>query len=126
MVNRATKRLMAKQEAAAERERARRTPLVAGAGRGGSSGGPGKPTREGGRFRRRGEAGSEPAREGRIKRFRKFLKEVRIELKKVAWPSRGEVLVYTVVVLVSVTFVTLYVFGLDFAFGNGLIKVFFK
>ena len=55
---------------------------------------------------------------------RQFLREVRAELKKVAWPTRGEVTTYTVVVLVSVTFVTLLVFGLDYLFARGVLKVF--
>ena len=55
---------------------------------------------------------------------RQFLREVRSELKKVAWPTRGEVATYTVVVLVSVTFVTLFVFGLDYGFARGVLKVF--
>lgn len=55
---------------------------------------------------------------------RQFLREVRAELKKVAWPTRGEVATYTVVVLVSVTFVTLFVFGLDYAFARGVFSVF--
>jgi preprotein translocase subunit SecE len=55
---------------------------------------------------------------------RQFLREVRTELKKVAWPTRGEVTTYTVVVLVSVTFVTLLVFGLDYLFARGVLKVF--
>ena len=55
---------------------------------------------------------------------RQFLREVRNELKKVAWPTRGEVITYTVVVLVSVTFVTLFVFGLDVGFARAVFKVF--
>lgn len=55
---------------------------------------------------------------------RQFLKEVRTELKKVAWPTRGEVATYTVVVLFSVTFVTLLVFGLDYAFARSVFEVF--
>ena len=55
---------------------------------------------------------------------RQFLREVRTELKKVAWPTRGEVATYTVVVLVSVTFVTLFVFGLDYGFARGVLEVF--
>ena len=57
---------------------------------------------------------------------RQFLREVRTELKKVAWPTRGEVATYTVVVLVSVTFVTLFVFGLDYGFARGVLEVFSK
>ena len=56
--------------------------------------------------------------------IRQFLKEVRNELKKVAWPSRNEVVTYTVVVLVSTVFVTLFVFGLDYGFAKAVLKVF--
>ena len=51
---------------------------------------------------------------------------MRNELKKVAWPTRGEVVTYTVVVLVSVTFVTLFVFGLDQGFAKAVLQVFSK
>jgi len=54
----------------------------------------------------------------------RFLREVRVELKKVAWPSRNEVFTYTVVVLVSVRFVTLVTFGLDYLFGKGVLTFF--
>jgi preprotein translocase subunit SecE len=47
---------------------------------------------------------------------RQFLKEVRIELSKVDWPTRRELVSYTVVVLVTVTVLTAYVFGLDSIF----------
>jgi preprotein translocase subunit SecE len=57
---------------------------------------------------------------------RQFLREVRSELKKVAWPSRSEVVTYTIVVLVSTVFVTLFVFGLDYGFAKAVLKVFGK
>jgi preprotein translocase subunit SecE len=121
-MNRAYKRLQAKQEAAAERERARQAPITkpagAGGGRGGRFGG-----RNGGRDGR--SSGPEKGeREGRLKRMGRFLREVRQELKKVAWPSRQEVFTYTVVVLVSVIFVTLLTFGLDYLFGKGVLTFF--
>jgi len=53
-----------------------------------------------------------------------FLKEVRLELKKVAWPSRQELWSYTVVVLVSVVVLTSLVFGLDFFFSKVVLRVF--
>lgn len=55
---------------------------------------------------------------------RQFLREVRQELKKVAWPSRRELLAYTVVVLVSVVVLTSFVFGLDFLISRGVLLVF--
>ena len=53
-----------------------------------------------------------------------FLREVRLELKKVAWPTRQELLSYTVVVMVAVTFLTLLVFGLDLFFAKVVLRVF--
>jgi len=55
---------------------------------------------------------------------RQFLKEVRQELKKVAWPTRQELVAYTIVVLVSVTVLTTYVFGLDFVFSKLVVNLF--
>ena len=55
---------------------------------------------------------------------RQFVREVRQELKKVAWPSRRELLAYTIVVLVSVVVLTSYVFGLDILISKGVLAVF--
>ena len=53
-----------------------------------------------------------------------FLKQVRQELKKVAWPSRQEMIAYTVVVLVAVVFLTALVFGMDLAFTKAVLHIF--
>jgi preprotein translocase subunit SecE len=55
---------------------------------------------------------------------RQFLKEVRQELRKVNWPTRQELIAYTVVVLVSVTVLTTFVFGLDFVFSKFVLDLF--
>ena len=55
---------------------------------------------------------------------RQFLREVRQELNKVAWPSRRELALYTLVVLVSVVVLTSYVFGLDFVIARAVLSVF--
>jgi len=55
---------------------------------------------------------------------RQFLKEVRQELKKVNWPTRKELWSYFVVVLVSVVVLTSYVFGLDYGFSKAVLKIF--
>jgi preprotein translocase subunit SecE len=55
---------------------------------------------------------------------RQFLKEVRQELKKVLWPTRQELVTYTIVVLVTVIVVTTYVFGLDVVFSRLVLNVF--
>ncbi len=54
---------------------------------------------------------------------RQFLREVRQELRKVNWPTRRELAAYTVVVLVSVTVLTAFVFGLDFVFAKAVLRL---
>jgi preprotein translocase subunit SecE len=54
---------------------------------------------------------------------RQFLKEVRQELKKVDWPTREELVSYTVVVLVTVVVMTSLVFGLDYIFTKIIFNV---
>lgn len=63
--------------------------------------------------------------EGKKKRTgaRQFLKEVRQELRKVDWPSRRELISYTIVVLVTVIVMTTLVFGLDFVFSKLIFNV---
>jgi preprotein translocase subunit SecE len=51
-------------------------------------------------------------------RAMKYFREVRQELKKVAWPSREELMTYTVVVFGMTTVLTLYVFALDWGFSK--------
>lgn len=43
-----------------------------------------------------------------------FLKEVKGELSRVAWPTRQEVITYSVVVLVTVAFFMIVIYGIDF------------
>ena len=55
--------------------------------------------------------------------IRQFFSEVRTELKRVAWPSRREVQTFTLVTLITSGFVTLFVFGLDIAFKQGVLEL---
>ena len=55
---------------------------------------------------------------------REFLKEVRQELKKVIWPTRQELVTYTIVVLVTVVVMMSLVFGLDVLFSRFVLDVF--
>ena len=55
---------------------------------------------------------------------RVFLREVRSELRKVAWPARKELFSYSLVVLVSVSIITLYITGLDQVFGTLIVRIF--
>lgn len=47
----------------------------------------------------------------------KFFKDVRMELKRVVWPNRRQTLVYTVVVLAAVAFVTAMLYVVDTSVG---------
>ena len=47
-----------------------------------------------------------------------FAKEVRSELRKVAWPSRTETINYSMIVIVTVAVFTAMVFGLDWVFSE--------
>lgn len=53
-----------------------------------------------------------------------FLREVRAELRKVAWPSRQEVKNYSIIVLAAVVVFTTLVTLLDVAFGKGALWLF--
>jgi preprotein translocase subunit SecE len=53
-----------------------------------------------------------------------FLREVRGELRKVAWPTRPEVINYSIIVLITVVVLTTYIATLDFAFGEAVFKLF--
>jgi preprotein translocase subunit SecE len=57
-------------------------------------------------------------------RPQQFLREVRGEMKRVAWPSRKEVTSYSVVVLVTVTILMAFVFGLDAVFSQFVLWIF--
>jgi preprotein translocase subunit SecE len=73
------------------------------------------------RAKERRAAGARPRRE-RVK-FRQFLSEIRTELKRVAWPSRREVITFTTVTLITAGFVTLYAFVLDITLKQGVLKL---
>ncbi|MBL6636536.1 MAG: preprotein translocase subunit SecE [Actinobacteria bacterium] len=49
---------------------------------------------------------------------RQYLREVRDEMRKVAWPERPEVVRYSLIVLVTVVVYTAYVAGVDFGLGS--------
>lgn len=53
-----------------------------------------------------------------------YSREVRAELKKVIWPSRPEIMHYSVVVLVTIVVLTALIAGFDFVFGEGVLQLF--
>ena len=57
-------------------------------------------------------------------RLIRFLREVVSELRKVIWPTRRELVVYTAVVLVFVSFMVAFVALLDMGLGRVMLSVF--
>jgi len=50
-----------------------------------------------------------------------FFMEVRGELRKVAWPTKNEVINSTIIVLIAVVFMTTLIFGADYVFAKGVL-----
>ncbi len=53
-----------------------------------------------------------------------FTRQVRAELRKVAWPTRAEVVNFSTIVFVALVLLTGLIFGLDYAFGKAVIYLF--
>ena len=53
-----------------------------------------------------------------------FGREVRAELRKVAWPSRSETGNYTTVVIITIITITVVVAGLDWIFSESVLELF--
>jgi preprotein translocase subunit SecE len=66
---------------------------------------------------------AQPTKEERT-RPAEFVREVRGELRKVAWPSRQETIRYTIIVLVAVVVLTALIAGLDWVFSEFVFKLF--
>ncbi len=59
-----------------------------------------------------------------VKRGIEFLREVRLELKKVTWPTRPEVVGTTGVVLVIVFIFSIFLYMADLIFGRIITRIF--
>ena len=55
---------------------------------------------------------------------RQYLREVRGELRKVAWPTRAEVTRYSIIVLITVVVLGAFIFLLDYAFAKSIFFLF--
>ncbi|MEM9203533.1 MAG: preprotein translocase subunit SecE [Actinomycetota bacterium] len=53
-----------------------------------------------------------------------FLREVRGELRKVAWPTREETVNYSIVVLLTIVIVGAMIYGLDWMFSTFILELF--
>ncbi len=71
---------------------------------------------------RRQQPSSAPVRErtGPVQ----FLREVRGELRKVAWPSRAETINYSIVVLFTIVILGAMIYGLDWVFSTFILDLF--
>ena len=58
--------------------------------------------------------------------IRQFFREVRDEMRQVAWPSRPEVTNYTTIVVVVLVLMSLLIFGLGFGFSKFVTFLFQK
>ena len=68
----------------------------------------GKPTR----------AQRQPKKKSERTGIRQYLREVRDEMRKVAWPNRPEVKRYSIIVIITVVVYTALVGGFDYVFGE--------
>ncbi len=48
-----------------------------------------------------------------VEKLRNYLKGVRNEVNRVSWPTRQEIISFTVLVLILVVVLTLYIWGVD-------------
>lgn len=68
-------------------------------------------------------AAQETAIQGNASRGRRFLREVKAELKKVSWPTKQELISYTGIVFVTVVFIAILIWGIDMVYTK-LLQVF--
>jgi preprotein translocase subunit SecE len=66
----------------------------------------------------------EPNRPSAGSRLANYLREVKIELGKVLWPNRKEVVNYSSVVLTTLVLLALLIFALNLAFAKGVAYLF--
>ncbi len=78
----------------------------------------GNPT---GQTRSRDEARA-PAKSERVGPAQ-YLREVNTELRRVNWPTRQEVINYSIVTLLTLLLFTVLISGFDFIFGEGIIEI---
>ena len=77
---------------------------------------------EGAPAERRRPAAAPPHRERTSPK--QFVREVKAEMRKVAWPTRVEVINSTIIVLLAVVVMTTLIFGMDYAFARSVLFLF--
>jgi len=73
---------------------------------------------------RRPAPASQKQQKEKRKSFGMFLRDVRLELKKVQWPTRKETTAYSIVVLVTVVTMGAFVFVMDLVFSKMVLSIF--
>ncbi|HIF66621.1 MAG TPA: preprotein translocase subunit SecE [Acidimicrobiia bacterium] len=53
-----------------------------------------------------------------------FVREVKGELRKVVWPTKDEIINYSVVVFCTIVVLTALIAGLDYLTGEGVLRLF--
>ena len=64
------------------------------------------------------------SRKGLFSRFALFVRQVVAELRKVIWPTRKELIAYTIVVIVFVSIMAGIIAAFDYVFTQGVLFVF--
>ncbi|WP_371365799.1 Protein translocase subunit SecE [Sporomusa rhizae] len=70
-------------------------------------------------------AAQEAAIQTNTSRWKKFLREVKAELKKVTWPGKSELISFTGIVFVTVTVVAALIWVIDSSF-TAILKAIIK
>jgi preprotein translocase SecE subunit len=52
-----------------------------------------------------------------------YLHEVRVEMRKVSWPTREQMIVFTAVTMITTVALTFVIFGLDFGLKNAVLQI---
>lgn len=55
---------------------------------------------------------------------REYVREVRAELRKVAWPTRQETRSYSLIVFVALVVMTTFIFLIDLVFSDAVLRLF--
>ncbi len=58
-----------------------------------------------------------------FKRVVSFFREVRIELQRVSWPTREQMVAFTIVTIITTAVLTAYIFGIDTGFRTAVFKL---
>ncbi|MUH45602.1 MAG: preprotein translocase subunit SecE [Actinobacteria bacterium] len=68
--------------------------------------------------------GNARPRKGFFARIALFIRQIMVELRKVIWPTRKELIAYTTVVIIFVAIISTIIAGFDYVFTKGVLFVF--